>query len=801
MHNLWSLAGRQSLVSGPASPSPDSPRAVIPPSGVIQLNDSVWELHSPGGNPNMEIIFFPGLQLEDFSNSFWKTWLAMDDEHVVWPKEVLSTMFPAARILCISYQEVAGQTDKSDIDILGESLVHDIIQDRNHNIGQHCPVFLVGHSLGGTVIKNFVLSAYEKCDLFNNGNFEEDIDTFLENIRGVFYYAAPNGGSRIAELASQITSSSPILELLKKVNAVSGTINEEFRQQRVNLILPSFAVAEGCKTQYGAFDAMVVDEASAQLDVEKSYVHTTANHFTVCRAKSVEDVAIEKLVKFIASKAFIPPAGVTEVGDKGHIEQPDHEELPQGPKKESQASAIQLPAVTKYDDEGTVVNLEIQPAGITKYYDEGNVVNLEVQLAGVTKYDDEANVVNLEQLDLPQDLQEVSLASTIPLSGGSTATDEKGIAQPCELDLGHDTQELSLSGTIPLPGEVKVDEEGTVMHPQHAELMTDRLDLSVPAPKSLPGLTKASDEVPTTQAQQDDLVQDPQGQSLATVLPPAVAQSLPFEGDLKQEAGEAESSSRPPDKKVILFGQTGDGKSTVANVLVTGGIEQVVFPSGGTGMSCTKSFQIETGRGWTVVDTPVLNEYVTMTEGRWDSMSTAETQKAIKAGLKDWLKQTNCKDGYSHIIFVSKARRITTIEQFMFHQFCTLFEGAEDAFVFLFTAATELWLDENRDRAPMTGYPILGTDIPPIHRRPVLEEKLKVIRERSIQKLEADLEDLFRKRQYKYAIPKIALDEREQEKVVKRLIGRTTFLESPRRWFSIDQRKRLLRLHDKYDRT
>ncbi|CAM6103689.1 unnamed protein product [Calypogeia fissa] len=721
----------------------------------------------------MEIIFFPGLQLEDVSNSFWKTWLAMDDEHVVWPKEVLSTMFPTARILCISYNsftaEVAGQNDKSDIDILGESLVHDIIQDRNHNIGQHCPVFLVGHSLGGTVIKKFVLSAYEKCDLFNNGNFEEDIDAFLENISGIFYYAAPNGGSRIAELASQIPSSSPILELLKKVNAASGTINEEFRQQHVNLIVPSFVVAEGCKTHYGAFDAMVVDEASAQLDVEKSYVHTTANHFTVCRAKSVEDVAIEMLVKFIASKAVIPPAGVTEVGDKGHIEHPDHEELPQGPKEESQASTIQLPAVTKYNDESNVVNLEIQPAG-------------------VTKYDDEGNVVNLEQVDLPQDPQEVSLAST----SGSTATDEKGIAHPHEVDLGHDTQELSLSRTIPLPGEVKVDEEGTITHPQHAELIAEPVDLSVPAPISLPGLTKASDEVPTTQAQQDALVQDPQGKSLATVLPPAVAQSLPFEGELKQEAGGIESSSGPPDKKVILFGIPGDGKSTVANVLVTGGIEQVVFPSSDSNYPCPLSFQIETGRGWTVIEYRVLQEYVTMSEGRWDSMSPAKVQKAIKAGLKDWLKQTNCKDGYSHIVFVSKARRITTMELLTFRQFCILFEGAEDAFVFLFTKASELWLHENRDHLPkpMTDYPILVTDIPPIHRRPVLERKLKVIRERSIQKLEADLEDLFRKREYKYAIPKIALDEREQEKVVKRLMGRSTFLESARRWFSIDQWKR-----------
>ncbi|CAM6103690.1 unnamed protein product [Calypogeia fissa] len=406
--------GRQSFVTAPRSPGSESPRAVSPPGGVIQFNRSVWELHSPGGIPTMEIIFFPGLQLEDFSNSFWKTWLAMDDEHVVWPKEVLSTMFPTARILCISYSsftaEFAGQTDKSDIDILGESLVHDIIQDRNHNIGQHCPVFLVGHSLGGTIIKQFVLSAYGKCDLFNSGNFEEDIDAFVENIRGVFYYAAPNGGSRIAELASQIPSSSPILELLIKVNAASERINEGFRQQRINLKVPSFAVAEGCKVHYGAFEAMVVEEVSAQLDVEQSYVHTKANHFTVCRAKCMEDVAIEKLIKFIAKTVIIPPLGVTEVGDKGHLKHSDNEELQQDPK-ESQPSTSQLPGVTKIDDK--------------------------------------------DELDFTWDFQETFLANLIPPFSGMDAIDEKDTTHPHQGKLGQ--QEQSLSGTILLPDEFKVD--------------------------------------------------------------------------------------------------------------------------------------------------------------------------------------------------------------------------------------------------------------------------------------------------------------------------------------------------------
>uniref|UniRef100_A0A7I4AYV9 G domain-containing protein n=1 Tax=Physcomitrium patens TaxID=3218 RepID=A0A7I4AYV9_PHYPA len=67
-------------------------------------------------------------------------------------------------------------------------------------------------------------------------------------------------------------------------------------------------------------------------------------------------------------------------------------------------------------------------------------------------------------------------------------------------------------------------------------------------------------------------------------------------------------------KKVILFGKTGSGKSTVSNALVTNGLEQVVFQSSAGFSGCTWAIQTGAGKGWEVIDTVGLGE---SSAGKW----------------------------------------------------------------------------------------------------------------------------------------------------------------------------------------
>ncbi|CAM6085567.1 unnamed protein product [Calypogeia fissa] len=202
----------------------------------------------------------------------------------------------------------------------------------------------------------------------------------------------------------------------------------------------------------------------------------------------------------------------------------------------------------------------------------------------------------------------------------------------------------------------------------------------------------------------------------------------------------------PRAKKVVLFGRTGDGKSTVANALVVGGVVPVLFKSSDAARGCTCEIQKETGRGWTVTDTVGLGE--------------AETGTISNTQAKELLTQflRKVKDEYSHIIFVQRANRVTVMDEMNWLLFKSIFEGAEDAFVILFTSADENWLDENEDKLPkyMAGIRTLAVDIPPISSRKVTEKRQKVIRDSSIQKLEHDLEEIFKARGYVYSAPTIA---------------------------------------------
>ncbi|CAM6098206.1 unnamed protein product [Calypogeia fissa] len=209
-------------------------------------------------------------------------------------------------------------------------------------------------------------------------------------------------------------------------------------------------------------------------------------------------------------------------------------------------------------------------------------------------------------------------------------------------------------------------------------------------------------------------------------------------------------------KKVLLFGRTGEGKSIIANALVTGGIEQVVFPWNDGAAGCTSEVKKASGRGWTVTDTVGLGGAET------GAISNAEAQERLTAHLK------MVRDQYSHIIFVQKANRVTVMDELNWLLFRSIFEGAEEAFVFLFTSADENWLKDNKDGFPsyMEGVQTLTVDIPPISKRRVAEKRRKAIREKSILKLEEGLDKINEQRGNKYSTPKISrmTDEELEEK-------------------------------------
>lgn len=91
-----------------------------------QLNEAVYELYKPTSAAcNLDIVFFHGLQLQDYSTAYTETWLsARADE--CWPGTWLAHDFPRARILSVSYDSSAIRGSKQgnrDMEATGESLL------------------------------------------------------------------------------------------------------------------------------------------------------------------------------------------------------------------------------------------------------------------------------------------------------------------------------------------------------------------------------------------------------------------------------------------------------------------------------------------------------------------------------------------------------------------------------------------------------------------------------------------------------------------------------------------------------
>ncbi|CAM6120322.1 unnamed protein product [Calypogeia fissa] len=296
------IMGRWTPVAGNANRPPD----------IIRCNDSLWQFYSPpeGSKVAIDIIFFHGLQLGNFENAFWTTWLARNDETLVWPKEYLKNRYPAARIFSVSYNSSVIRRDgQLDMYALGENLVSDIILNADLDIGTR-PVILVGHSLGGLVIKQLIISAIQMKTKVESPS---RINAFLENFKGVFYYATPHQGSNIANLARHIPLTSPILELLKTLDTNRGRINADFMQYRKQLKATAGAMAESLPTYYKlpysifgisiGFGFTVVEEASARHDIDASnyYTGTESDHITVCKAENERSSVVVKLTQFIAT--------------------------------------------------------------------------------------------------------------------------------------------------------------------------------------------------------------------------------------------------------------------------------------------------------------------------------------------------------------------------------------------------------------------------------------------------------------------------------------------------------------------
>ncbi|KAL3690283.1 hypothetical protein R1sor_016592 [Riccia sorocarpa] len=279
---------------------------------VRRLNDEVFEVYAPvGDNPRVEVVFVHGVP-EDESDPepYLTTWSKNNqDPDKCWLNTWLTSEntedLRLARILTVTYDCGVRKTDQSgnmDNFLVAENLTQSLITLAR--VGQHdCPVVLVGHCLGGLVIKEVCSEASRSVGADHRRATE--FHNFLTNVKGLFFYSTPHlGWSRNFPSELQRADMMESLEVLSKY---TSRVNHHFEQLRKKYHWRTRGVGESNKTRIFSpkdgesttLTELVVEEASARGGSSEFSMVSDTDHFTICRPKSKESNSFLYLVEFI----------------------------------------------------------------------------------------------------------------------------------------------------------------------------------------------------------------------------------------------------------------------------------------------------------------------------------------------------------------------------------------------------------------------------------------------------------------------------------------------------------------------
>ncbi|CAM6044250.1 unnamed protein product [Sphagnum compactum] len=127
-------------------------------------------------------------------------------------------------------------------------------------------------------------------------------------------------------------------------------------------------------------------------------------------------------------------------------------------------------------------------------------------------------------------------------------------------------------------------------------------------------------------------------------------------------------------ERVILFGRTGSGKSTIAQMLIHGELLSASgFKIGSSARGVTSEIINSEGRGWHVTDTPGFGE---PEEG---TVPSADAVNIVKKFIWDICGV------YSHFVYVMKHNRLSVYDENLWKFFRAIFRGAERNFSVVIT--------------------------------------------------------------------------------------------------------------------
>ncbi|ROV92565.1 hypothetical protein VMCG_08917 [Cytospora schulzeri] len=232
--------------------------------------------------PLIDLVFVHGLR-----GGSLKTWRKGNDPRNVWPQLwlPLESGLQNANIHSFGYDSDWASTKSSVLNIhdFGQSLLEEMRNSPYLRDGKKGPILLIGHSMGGLVIKKAFILA-------------KDVPDFQERIRCIFFLATPHRGSDYAALLNNVLAVSGVLSQRHYItDLMTGStsaqlINEDFGRYANDL--PVFSFYETLRTSIGISSCVIVDKSSAILGPgfrKQRVQYLNSNHRDICKFDSPDD--------------------------------------------------------------------------------------------------------------------------------------------------------------------------------------------------------------------------------------------------------------------------------------------------------------------------------------------------------------------------------------------------------------------------------------------------------------------------------------------------------------------------------
>ncbi|KAL3678751.1 hypothetical protein R1sor_021707 [Riccia sorocarpa] len=241
---------------------------------VMKLSDEVYEIYAPLNDyPRLEVVFVHGVPEDESDPKAYLTmWSKRNKETDCWLNTWLTSEtedLRLGRVLTVSYDcGVEKKADNGNMDSfqVAENLTQSLIKWAR--VGQQsCPVILVGHGLGGLVIKELCCEASRNVEAQNHHAVE--CRQFLKNVKGIFYYSTPHLGW-YQSFSSEVKTGD-MMECLQILNKYASRVNFQFEQLRRIYRWRTRGVGESNPTKNllsrdsdSAMKKLIVEEASAR---------------------------------------------------------------------------------------------------------------------------------------------------------------------------------------------------------------------------------------------------------------------------------------------------------------------------------------------------------------------------------------------------------------------------------------------------------------------------------------------------------------------------------------------------------